>query len=313
MNTHITVRPHGAYSLHFPWKENHPPLPSNFSVCSRRTRSMAYRLAKTSDLLKQYGAIIALQEHKGFIERVADTNCRNNAHYIPHHPVRKESSTTPIRIVYDCSCKQSCSSPSLNDCLYAGPPFLNNLSAILVRFRQHPFGLLADIEKAFLHVFLDETDRDYMRFLWLSDPSNASSSFVTYQFKVVLFGATSSPFMLSATLKFHLTQNVSATSKDLLHNLYVDNLVSGCESEEAAIQYFTESGSVLNSAGFNLHLWSSNSPLLQTTALQHKVAETTNPVKVVGLIWNTQTDSIHLFPCTSSENSIVVTKRAILR
>ena len=141
---------------------------------------MAYRLAKTSDLLKRYGAIIAQQEQKGFIERVADTNCRNNAHYIPHHPVRKESSTTPIRIVYVCSCKQSCSSPSLNDCLQAGPPFLNDLSAILLRFRQHPFGLSADIEKAFLHVFLDETDRDYTRFLWLSDPINASSSFVTY-------------------------------------------------------------------------------------------------------------------------------------
>ena len=44
-----------------------------------------------------------------------------------------------------------------------------------------------------------------------------------------------------------------------------------------------------------------------------RVAETTNPVKVLGLIWNTQTDSIHLFPCTSSGNSPVVTKQAILR
>ena len=35
MNTHITVRPDGVYSLCFPWKENHPPLPSNFSMCSR--------------------------------------------------------------------------------------------------------------------------------------------------------------------------------------------------------------------------------------------------------------------------------------
>ena len=126
---------------------------------------------------------------------------------------------------------------------------------------------------------------------------------------MVLFGATSSPFMLSSALKFHLTQNVSATSKDLLHNLYVDNLVSGCESEEAAIQYFTESRSVLSSAGFNLRSWSSSSPLLQTTALQHKVTETTNPVKVPGTPRQIQ---FHLFPCTSSGNSPVVTKRAIL-
>ena len=311
MKTHIRVRPDGTYSLRFPWKENHPPLPSNFSVCSRRTRSMAHRLAKMPELLRQYGAIIVDQERKGFIERVPETDRTSRAHYIPHHPVRKESSTTPIRIVYDCSCKQSCGSPSLNDCLHAGPPFLNDLSAILLWFRQHNLAFTADIEKAFLHVFLDETDRDYTRFLWLSDPNNSYSSFVTYRFKVVLFGATSSPFMLNATLKFHLTQNTNATSEDLLHNLYVDNLVSGCDSEEAAIRYFTLSRSILSSAGFNLRSWSSNCSLLQTTASQHKVAEHNNPVKVLGMLWNTQIDSIQLSPCTVSP--LAVTKREILR
>ena len=65
--------------------------------------------------------------------------------------------------------------------------FLNDLSAILLRFRQHSFAFSADIEKAFLHVFLDETDRDDTRFLWLSDPNNPSSPFDTYCFKVVSF------------------------------------------------------------------------------------------------------------------------------
>ena len=311
MKTHIRVRPDGTYSLRFPWKENHPPLPSNLSVCSRRTRSMAHQLAKMPELLRQYSAIIVDQEGKGFIERVPETDHTSHAHYIPHHPVRKESSTIPIRIVYDCSCKQSHGSPNLNDCLHAGPPFLNDLSAILLRFRQHNLAFKADIEKAFLHVFLDETGRDYTRFLWLSDPNNSYSCFVTYRFKVVLFGATSSPFMLNATLKFHLTQNANATSEDLLHNLYVDNLVSGCDSEEAAIQYFTLSRSILSSAGFNLRSWSSNCSLLQTTASQHKVAEHNNPVKVLGMLWNTRVDSIQLSPCTVSPLAVI--KREILR
>ena len=218
------------------------------------------------ELLRQYGAIVVEQERKGFIEQVPETDRTSRAHYITHHPVRKESSTTPIWIVYDCSCKQSHGSPSLNDCLHAGPPFLNDLSAIPLQFQQHNLAFTADREKAFLHVFLDETNRDYTRFLWLSDPNNLYSYFVTYRFKVVLFGATSSPFMLNATLKFHLTQNVNATSEDLLHNLYVGNLVSGCDSEEGAIQYFTLSQSILSSAGFNLRSWSSNYSLLRTTA-----------------------------------------------
>ena len=37
----IICQPDGLYSLRFPWKENHPPLPSNYRVCERRTRSLA--------------------------------------------------------------------------------------------------------------------------------------------------------------------------------------------------------------------------------------------------------------------------------
>ena len=82
---------------------------------------MAHQLAKTPELLRQYGTIIAEHERKDFIERVPEGSCTSRAHYIPHHPVRKESATTPIRIVYDCSYKQSHGSPSVNDCLHAVP------------------------------------------------------------------------------------------------------------------------------------------------------------------------------------------------
>ena len=71
--------------------------------------------------------IISEQESRGFIEQVQMTSSMTTVHYIPHHPVRKESSTTPIRIVYDCSYRQSQDQPSLNDCLMVGPTFLNDM------------------------------------------------------------------------------------------------------------------------------------------------------------------------------------------
>ena len=126
-----------------------------------------------------------------------------SVHNIPHHTVKKESTTTPIRIVCDCSCKQSSSSPSLNDCLNPGPPFLNDLCSILLCFRQHKFAFSADIEKAFLHVHLDEVERFYT-FFWLFNPADPTSQFATYHFRVVLFGATCSPFMLNAAISYHL-------------------------------------------------------------------------------------------------------------
>jgi len=54
----------------FPRKEEHPYLPSNFSVHAKYTRSLVQRLAKTPELLCIYGQIIVEQEAKGFIEKV---------------------------------------------------------------------------------------------------------------------------------------------------------------------------------------------------------------------------------------------------
>ena len=51
MRTHIATQPDGSYSLCFLWKESHPLLPSNYTVCSRCTRSLAPRLPKTPGLL----------------------------------------------------------------------------------------------------------------------------------------------------------------------------------------------------------------------------------------------------------------------
>jgi len=103
---------------------------------------------------------------------------------------------------------------------------------ILLRFCLHCYALSTDIENFFLHVKLDERDRNFTRFLWSSNPDNPESPFITYQFKVILFGSSNSAFTLSAILHHHLDKCPSAVSKDIKHNLYVDNVISGCQSED---------------------------------------------------------------------------------
>ena len=91
MNTYIdsvTRLNDGSYMVKFPWKDDHAPLPSNFQVCERRTRSLARRLIQTPTLLKSYNKIIKEQERKGFMEKVISEPMPNQVHYIPHHPVR---------------------------------------------------------------------------------------------------------------------------------------------------------------------------------------------------------------------------------
>ena len=116
LTSSVTRDDDGAYITRFPWKPNHPTLPTNFTVTEHRTRQLAKRLAKTPELLQVYNQIIAEQEARGFIERVELTSNNSRVHYIPHHAVEKDSPTTPIRIVFDYSCQPSPSYPSLNDC-----------------------------------------------------------------------------------------------------------------------------------------------------------------------------------------------------
>lgn len=102
-------------------------------------------------MLRKHGDIIAEQERQGFIKKVPeiDTLMKKPIHYIPHHPIKKESSTTPKRIVYDCSCCKTPHHASLNDCLLSSRPALHELTSILLRFCLHAYAVTTDIEKAF--------------------------------------------------------------------------------------------------------------------------------------------------------------------
>ena len=84
-----------SYYAKLPWKEHHPPLPSNY-VCLR-VRSLTKRLAQTPGMLQLYDGVIQDQVHRGFIEWVDISNTPNTGkvHYIPHHCVKKNSATTP--------------------------------------------------------------------------------------------------------------------------------------------------------------------------------------------------------------------------
>ncbi len=313
-NTSITREEDGGYVAAFPWKTEHPPLPSNFNVCERRTRSLARRLAKSPPLLETYGNIIDDQENRGFIERIEPQETEDAVHYIPHHPVIKNSATTPVRIVYDCSCRQSSNTPSLNDCLQVGPPLLTDMCSILLRFRTHRFAFATDIEKAFLHVGLNEHDRNFTRFLWLSNPKDPESQFVTYRFKVVLFGTASSPFMLNATLHHHLDKYNTPVTADMKENLYVDNLLSGCEAESDVLEYYEEARSTMAKGKFNLRAWASNSEQLHSRAAKDNTNDTNSEVCILGLRWNPTNDTITL---TQNNNNFtetsLMTKRTILQ
>ena len=199
----------GRYQVCLPWKEPHPTLPDNYELSRKRLLARLHHLKQRPAVLQDYDATIRNQLSRGIVEKIeeADKSPPGEIHYIPHHAViRQDKSTTKLRVVYNASAKED--GPSLNDCLYAGPKFGQNIMDIILRFCVHKVALAADIEKAFLMVSMSEKDRNVLRFLWVDDVTKDDPNIIPHRFTRVVFGVSSSPFLLNATINHHLKKHL---------------------------------------------------------------------------------------------------------
>ena len=119
--------------------------------------------------------------------------------------VKPERETTKIRGVFHCSSKMH-DNPSLNDCLDVPEDVFTDLFAVLVKFRIHKIGLLADIEKAFHMIRMRKDDRDSQRLIWVKNPFAKKLVLEILRFTTVAFGAGPSMWQLGSVVNHHLRQ-----------------------------------------------------------------------------------------------------------
>ena len=225
-----------------------------FGFSLKRLQGLLRRLCQTPDILQEYDSVIRKQIEQGIVQPAPDLGVVGGVHYLPHHAVvKKNRETTKVRVVYDASTRSG--GPSLNSCLHTGPSFNQKILDILLRFRSYPVAITADIERAFLMVSIAEEDLDALRFLWTEDVSNPDPEIKAFRFNRVVFGVSSSPFLLNATIDYHLNQ-YRATNQELvdiiLLSIYVDDVVAGARDVNAALKFYHESRGILQDGGFNL-------------------------------------------------------------
>ena len=259
------------YQVSLPWKEFHQPLPDNYALSIKRLQGLLCRLRQDPEILKEYDRTIKDQLEKGIIEAVPDGESQPaQTHYLPHHPVvRQDRTTTKLRVVYDASAKSD--GPSLNECLHKGPKFNQLILDLLLRFRSYRVALTADVEKAFLMIAVDDKDRDVFRFIWVDDINKEDPKLQIYRLTRVVFGVSSSPFLLNATIKFHLESFMESHQlvvERLLQSTYVDDIVSGASTEDEAFEFFTQAKELFRRGGFNLRKFLTNSKELQLRSNQ---------------------------------------------
>ncbi|XP_069181245.1 uncharacterized protein [Procambarus clarkii] len=260
-------------------------------MAQNQLRSQVLGLQRQPENLKLYHEIIEKQLDDKFIEVVTNDNPKEG-HYLPYHPVLKNSATTPLRIVFNCSPKTRQSSVSLNDCLQTGPSLTQRLYDVLLKFRIGTYTYTADISMALLRVGLQEEDRNYTKFLWIKDPIDPNSELITYRFVSVLFGATSSPFLLQATLDTHLKSN-SPNKTEISKNLYVDNFQRTTSSESKLLNIYHEAYRELLGANMPLQSCVSNNAILnKLIATEFPDYQVPKRTKLLGIEWNTTTDQL---------------------
>ncbi|XP_043199123.1 uncharacterized protein LOC122368878 [Amphibalanus amphitrite] len=298
----------GRYVVKLPWKEGAVDLlQDNRASAEKRLTGLGRKLERDPDLRACYDGALCEMEGAGVITEVPveELVTQNPTFYLPHRPVVKESSTsTKVRPVFDASARGP-NGVSLNDCLEVGPCLLPNLLEVLLRFRRWPFAVTADITKAFLQVGLSVEDQDTHRFLWDCD-----GRVRVMKSQRVIFGVSSSPFLLSATIRHHLSLYPDSPAiREMRENFYVDDLLSGANSESEASALLSEAQRVMRDAHMMLTKCRSNSPLLFDKA--QGVFGESEHVKVLGVIWN-PTDDLFAFQGVSLPDDIVPTKCVVL-
>ena len=303
------------YEVTWPWKEEHPNLPDNYQLAKGRLKTNVRRLQQNPEELRKYDTIIRGQMEKGIVEKLNnETETGLIQHYIPHHAViTPDKTTTKMRIVYDASAKQNRGSASLNECLYRGPILLEDMCSLLFRFRTNKIAILADIEKAFLQVGLQQGERDVTRFLWLKNWENppTDDNIEVMRFTRVPFGVISSPFLLASTINHHLTAKGTDNARKIMSQLYVDNLITGTETEEEATNLYREAKRIFGEMAMNLREWGSNSEQFIKSVRDEDKMEGYK-TKVLGIQWDMIDDNMYINH-SNKTNETTTTKRKILK
>ena len=274
----IEILADGRYQVELPWKEDHCQLADNRELAKKRSGNM-YRKLGIEGRLDQYQNIFNNWEEEEIIEKVPEEELELLSYYLPHRPVYKEESlTTKVRPVFDASAHGK-GEVSLNDCLEKGPNMIELIPDVLDRFRSGPVGVVSDIEKAFLQVQISPPHRDYLRFF-------GSPEGTVYRHRRVVFGVTSSPFLLAAVINLHLRQaapEFNAIAELLLRSFYVDNCVTSVHSEAELDEFVEKSTEIMAAARLNLRGWESNIKISPSSD---------RSVPVLGMSWSLQRDTL---------------------
>ncbi|XP_058817300.1 uncharacterized protein LOC131680603 [Topomyia yanbarensis] len=248
-NSTVTRSKEGRFIVRLPLDDSKLKLGGSLTAATKR------RFQRDANFKQRYVSFMNEYRKLGHMELIpeaeTDPDC-TQSYYLPHHGIAKEDGlTTKLRVFFDGS-RATTSGVALNDILLDAPNVNADLFEALLRFRSYPVVFAADVEKMYRQVLLHSEDTDYQRIVWRDSSDKPIQHF---RLLTVTYGLKNSGFLAMSALKkaaeAYEQQYPTATERIKYHT-YVDDLTSGAESEEEAIQLIQQINEILHRAGFVL-------------------------------------------------------------
>ncbi|XP_054087607.1 uncharacterized protein LOC128922101 [Zeugodacus cucurbitae] len=305
--------PDGRFIVRLPFKKN-LLIGESRQAAVRALLRMEKRFAANKQLLEEYTDFMEELISMGHMELAETTT--DKMYYMPHHAVVKETSqTTKLRVVFNASMK-STSGNSLNDALMVGPQLQQDLFSILVRFRTHRFGIIADIEKMYRQVYVAKEDTDYQRIVWRSNPAEPVRD---YRLVRVTYGIASASHLAIKSLH-QAAINASNASKEVIEviksDFYMDDLLTGADTFHDLASLQKDVSNALSESGFELRKWATNCQRVKqliphaSKQISHLLADG-DQIRTLGTIWHTNHDCLSI-AVNNDELPNALTKRTFL-
>ena len=211
-------------------------------------------------------------------------------YFISWQIVFSESVSTPCRVVFNAS-QVTQTGHSLNSIVAKGRNNMNKLVVIMIRWFFHRCAFHTDIRKMYNSVRLAEEHWCYQLYLWHDELSLDAEPFIKV-IMTLIYGVKSSGNQAESALRQVArlySDKYPKACKALLEDTYVDDCLSGADSEEDRTQMIEDLQLALCPAGFTVKGFTCSGSLPPDELTKDGVS-----VKVAGAKWFSKPDKISL-------------------
>lgn len=304
----------GRFIVAIPLKPNINNLGSSRAIALRRFFMLEQRFNREPEFKKKYIEFMRDYEDKGHMELVDGKPDQDKGiliYHIPHHGI---FTSEKFRVVYDGSCKTD-QGISLNEAQLVGEKIQRDLHETVMRFRRHKVAMSADIKQMFRQLKVIQEQWNLQRIFWRE---NSNEPLQEYRLKVVTYGLASSPHCAVRALT-EIANIIETESPELAkiikNDFYMDDLLTGADNIEQAIELSKELTKVLDKFGFPLCKWKSNKgeviAALKSENESSVVINEQEKTSVLGLKWLLNSDQF-TYEVKCDEIAGKLTKRKIL-